>query len=402
MEGWTESTVGAVCDVIAGQSPKGIYYNDCGKGLAFHQGKKEFRTKYIGAPTKWTTQVMREARAGDILMSVRAPVGPINFATERICIGRGLAAIRAGEQIDRGFLFYALLAMQDRIQGNEGAVFASINKTQIKSLPLSYPTFSEQKQIVAILDEVFAAIATAISNAEKNLANARELFETYRNQAINRRDHGWLSVSLEDVCERFEYGTSAKSQTTGRVPVLRMGNIQDEEIDWSDLVYSSDSGEIQKYSLRPNDVLFNRTNSPEHVGKTAIVRGEREAIFAGYLIRIHWDSRRLDPGYLNHFLNSQMARGHGKTVMSGSVNQANISGSKLKKYSILLPSVDTQKTVAATLDAMKAETSEVTSLYSRKLTLFTELKQSILHKAFTGELTVDPNTADRTLSEAGV
>ena len=96
-KGWVMKTIGEVCRVIAGQSPEGKYYNDTGNGLPFYQGKKEYGDKYIGEPKIWTTKVTKEAEANDILMSVRAPVGPINLSTQKICIGRGLAAIRASK-----------------------------------------------------------------------------------------------------------------------------------------------------------------------------------------------------------------------------------------------------------------------------------------------------------------
>ncbi|WP_423910597.1 restriction endonuclease subunit S [Candidatus Spongiihabitans sp.] len=202
MAGWEQATLGIVCEVIAGQSPKGSNYNNSGDGLPFYQGKKEFGDRYLGAPTKWTTQITREATAGDVLMSVRAPVGPINFSTERICIGRGLASIRAKEQIHRDFLFYLLLSMQEQITGSEGAVFASINKKQIESIRFRKPTIPEQERIVAILDEAFAAIATATANTKKNLANTRELFASQLEQAftgdvVNAR---WAHKPIAEAC----------------------------------------------------------------------------------------------------------------------------------------------------------------------------------------------------------
>ncbi|MCK9327896.1 MAG: restriction endonuclease subunit S, partial [Bacteroidales bacterium] len=130
---WQTKTIGDVCIVIAGQSPEGKYYNKEGKGLPFYQGKKEFRERIIGKPTTWTSFVTKEAEAGDILMSVRAPVGPTNFASEKICIGRGLAAIRAGIDIDKDYLFYFFQKFEDELVGNAGAVFNSINKKQIES-----------------------------------------------------------------------------------------------------------------------------------------------------------------------------------------------------------------------------------------------------------------------------
>ena len=132
--GWEIKKLGEVCKVIAGQSPEGKYYNSIGKGLPFYQGKKEFNEKFIGEPTTWTSKITKEAEASDILMSVRAPVGPINFSTQKICIGRGLAAIRASKLIEKDYLFNFLLKHENEIVGNTGAVFNSINKSQIESI----------------------------------------------------------------------------------------------------------------------------------------------------------------------------------------------------------------------------------------------------------------------------
>jgi len=92
---WELKTIGEICKVIAGQSPEGKFYNKNGNGMPFYQGKKEYGKKYLGEPTIWTTKVTKIAEENDILMSVRAPVGPINLTKQRVCIGRGLAAIRA-------------------------------------------------------------------------------------------------------------------------------------------------------------------------------------------------------------------------------------------------------------------------------------------------------------------
>ncbi len=125
--GWQTRTLGDVAEVIAGQSPEGSYYNTSRDGLPFYQGKKEFGERFIQTPTTWTSQITKVALEGDVLMSVRAPVGPVNFATEKSCIGRGLAAIRSGSVLDRNFLFYFLLSKQDEISGTEGAVKATSN-----------------------------------------------------------------------------------------------------------------------------------------------------------------------------------------------------------------------------------------------------------------------------------
>jgi type I restriction enzyme S subunit len=161
---------------------------------------------------------------------------------------------------------------------------------------------------------------------------------------------GWIKTKLGDVCKKVEYGSSAKSKPEGKIPVLRMGNIQNGVIDWNDLVYTTDQEEIDKYLLKHNDILFNRTNSAEHVGKTAIYKSEKPAIFAGYLIRIHRKEDLIDADFLNYYLNSNTVREYGKSVMSRSVNQANINGTKLKEYPIFLPTLLEQKQIVVILD----------------------------------------------------
>ena len=181
---WEEKKLGEVCKVIAGQSPESKYYNDKGNGLPFYQGKKEFTAKYIGRPTKWTTKITKEAKKDDILMSVRAPVGPINFATQKICIGRGLAAIRASKIINKEFLFYFLLKHENEIIGNAGAVFNSINKKQIESIQIPIPPLEEQKQIVAQLDKLQAETKKLEAIYQKKIEDFEELKKSILQKAF--------------------------------------------------------------------------------------------------------------------------------------------------------------------------------------------------------------------------
>jgi type I restriction enzyme S subunit len=246
------------------------------------------------------------------------------------------------------------------------------------------PPLAEQQRIVGLLDEAFEGLATAKATAQKNLQNARALFESHLQTVL--RNKKWKWKTLGDLCEYVEYGSSAKSKAEGGVPVLRMGNIQDGRLNWENLVYTDDKAEIKKYLLKHNDVLFNRTNSPELVGKTAIYKSEMPAIFAGYLIRIHRKEDLLDGDFLTYFLNSQIAFDYGKTVVISSVNQANINGTKLKGYPIPAPSLSEQKAIVAKLNDLSEETQRLARLYEQKLAALEALKKSLLHQAFTGEL----------------
>ena len=184
-EEWEEKTLGEICDVISGQSPEGKFYNKIGEGLPFYQGKKEFTEKYIGEPTTWTTKITKEAEANNILMSVRAPVGPINISTQKICIGRGLAAIRAGKLIEKEFLFNFLLKHEKEIISNTGAVFNSINRTQIKNIKLPLPSIKEQNEIVNNIELLLNETKKLKSNYNKKLANLEELKQSILQKAFN-------------------------------------------------------------------------------------------------------------------------------------------------------------------------------------------------------------------------
>ncbi len=177
---WEMVKLGEVSEVISGQSPKGEYYNSNGEGLAFYQGKTEFTELKIGEPKKWTTQVTKEAYKNDILMSVRAPVGPVNFAIQHCCIGRGLAAIRVGEKVENVFVFNYLKSIQDKIKGSGGAVFDSINRQQISDLQIPLPPLSVQQEIVAQIE------------AEQEMVNAnKKLIEIYEQKIKDKIGEVW-------------------------------------------------------------------------------------------------------------------------------------------------------------------------------------------------------------------
>ncbi|MGD0518001.1 MAG: restriction endonuclease subunit S [Thermoguttaceae bacterium] len=282
------------------------------------------------------------------------------------------------------FLYWTYLSGVTEGMQTHSTGIRNLNGDAYKAIKITFPPLPEQRRIVGILDEAFEGIATAKANAEKNLQNARTIFESHLQSLLLSKK--WKQKTLGDVCDRVEYGSSAKSKKEGKIPVLRMGNIQDGKLDWEKLVYSDDKVEIEKYRLKHNDVLFNRTNSPELVGKTAIYKSEMPAIFAGYLIRIHRKEDLLDADYLNYFLNSEMALRYGKTVTISSVNQANINGAKLKGYPIQVPPISEQRTIVKKLDLLATETQRLASLYQRKIAALDELKKSLLHQAFTGQL----------------
>ena len=196
---------------------------------------------------------------------------------------------------------------------------------------------------------------------------------------------GWLTCGVD-------YGTAAKSTKSGTVPVLRMGNIQNAKFEWADLVYTSDDDEIAKYLLYDGDVLFNRTNSPELVGKTAIYEGERSAIFAGYLIRVNHIRTVANSQYVNQFLNSRVARVYGSSVKTDGVNQSNINGSKLSNYPFPYCCIEEQNEIESTLEKILSFVDEMEAVIISEFQKANVMRQSILKQAFSGQLVPqDPN-----------
>jgi len=197
---------------------------------------------------------------------------------------------------------------------------------------------------------------------------------------------GWVWVSLGSCTLGVEYGTSSKSIEVGRVPVLRMGNIQNGKIDWDDLVYTDDEVEIKKFQLKNGDILFNRTNSPELVGKTAIYASSRQAIFAGYLIRINQLDVLLNSKYISYFLNSHFAKVFGDSVKTDGVNQSNINGEKLKAYPLPYCVVEEQQQIVQEIETRFSVCDNLESTIKASLEKSAALRQAILKKAFDGSL----------------
>ena len=178
-DGWRWARVGEVCEIIAGQSPPGETYRKTPEGLPFFQGKADFGLKHPVARV-WCVAPTKIAVPGDILISVRAPVGPTNVADVECCIGRGLAAIRPGIQVDRDFILWAVRLLEDQLaELGSGSTFDAIKRNHLESIEIPLPPLSEQRRIAAILSEQMEAVERAREAAEARLEAARVLPAAY-------------------------------------------------------------------------------------------------------------------------------------------------------------------------------------------------------------------------------
>lgn len=299
------------------------------------------------------------------------------------------------------YWFYQLKAL--RLSDlNKSTAIPGLSRIDAYALKILIPPEAEQRRIADKLDTVL----TRVDVLNDRLAGITPLLKRFRQSVLAAATSGrltedwraemqltaaWPLVSLGEVAKDFSYGSAAKSSTVGNIPVLRMGNIQNGSLDWQDLVYTSDEVEINKYRLCVGDVLFNRTNSPDLVGKTAVFKGEREAVYAGYLIRVKC-SEKLNSDFLNYCLGSPAGRDYCWKVKSDGVSQSNINAKKLAAFEFELPSVAEQTEIVRRVEVLFAYADRLEARLQTARTAAERLTPALLAKAFRGELVPqDPN-----------
>lgn len=291
---------------------------------------------------------------------------------------------------------------------NKGKMFGTaipyIRLGNLQEFPTPIPPLAEQQRIVDRIESLFAKLDEAKEKAQAVV----DSFETRKAAILHkaftgeltakwREEHGvgmdsWEKKSVGELCISLKYGTAKKSDASGNVVVLRMGNLQQGEIDWSDLAYSNDPDDIEKYKLFPGDVLFNRTNSAALVGKTAIYRGEHPAIYAGYLIKLDYDHDKIIGDYLNYALNTLDAKKYCNSVKTDGVNQSNINAKKIGAYSFNVSSIPEQEKIVSVIQKLLSKEQQSKEAAEIVLDQIELMKKSILARAFRGELgTNDPN-----------
>lgn len=155
-QNWSRVCLGDVCHLEMGQSPDSDSYNQSGKGIPFYQGKTDFGG-FSPTPRYWCSKPTKRAFSGDVLLSVRAPVGPTNFVVEESCIGRGLAALRPLGGMDTKFVLWWLRAYEKKIaEMGTGTTFIAVSKKNLDPFQIHLPPLEEQKRIVAKVDELMA------------------------------------------------------------------------------------------------------------------------------------------------------------------------------------------------------------------------------------------------------
>lgn len=393
---WVETTLSTVCDVILGQSPPGSAYNDNRHGLPFFQGKAEFGALYPTA-RKWTTEGNKHAHPGDVLVSVRAPVGPTNLAPFDCVIGRGLAALRPTAVTTTRFVLYQIRATEDRLSSiATGSTFSAISGDQLRNHRFVLPPLPEQERIVAAIEEQFSRLDAA----EQLLRSARSRIDPLVISFIDAATDGFPTKSLgELVREPLRNGHSVKRSTTGSIPVFTLTAVTARNFSQANTkLTDADPRRVSDLWAEPGDLFIERSNTPELVGTAALYSGPaRRAIFPDLLIRVRCGPQLL-PEYAELGLRSTRIRRYFQRVAKG------IAGSmpKIDQNAVLAaelplpPVADQVRLVQEVAQNLSIADSLATAL-DDALRRSRQLRRAILDRAFTGQL-VPQDPADEPAS----
>ena len=274
--------------------------------------------------------------------------------------------------------------------GSSGSAQGGFNATKLGALTLPVPPLAEQQRIVGLLDEAFEGLATAKANAEKNLQNARALFESHLQSVFTQRGPGWVEKNLGDLCEVFADGdwVESKDQSSEGIRLIQTGNVGQgvfkDRADKARYISEATFKRLRCTEIFDGDCLISRL--PDPVGRSCILpdTGERMITAVDCTI-VRFDQKQLLSKFFNHYSQSDdYIRTVAKECTGTTRNR--ISRSNLALTTIPVPPIAEQKRLASEFDSMREETQRLARLYELKHAALEALKKSLLHQAFTGEL----------------
>ena len=385
--------LGSVCEIKNGYAFKSSEFKKSGTPLirisSFDNGPVYFDDKTVYVDSSYLkTKSGFKVEKGDVLIALSgATTGKYGIYTgdepsllnQRI----GLLKSDASEQMTDKFFYYYLSVLKSEILRNAGgAAQPNISTKSISEFKIPLPPLDQQKKIAAILDAADAYRQKTKALIEKYDALTQSLFlDMFGDPVTNPK--GWEIVTIRDIITEAKYGTSSKADENGIYSYLRMNNITYKgHMDYSNLKYINvPDDQIHKYETKKGDILFNRTNSKELVGKTGIIATDDKMILAGYLIRLRM-KEAYNPYFLWSHLNSKWAKITLKNMCKSIVGMANINAQELQNIKVVDPPMDLQNQFADSVQAIEAQKVQAEASLAQADHLF----NSLLQRAFKGEL----------------
>lgn len=402
-EKWQLKTLDELCHVVRGGSPRPIqnFLTSSPDGInwvkisdATASGKYIYETKEKIRPEGVSRS--RLVKPGDFLLSNSMSFGRPYIMRTSGCVHDGWLVLsdRSGE-FDQNYLYHFLSSEEAYKQFDQlatGSTVRNLNIDSAKKVRVPLPPLPEQKRIVTILDEAFEGIDTAVANAEKNLANARELFSSYVAAIFENRDDDWIETTVGaqvDLRRGFAFRSPDYTTDLDGIRLLRGDNIVQGELRWDDVRRwpSTARAAYNKYELEENDIVLamDRTWVKAGIKFARISRDDVPALLVQRVARMRC-RKALSSGLLFHLLGSRLFEKYVLEIQTG-LGVPHISGEQIQAFRFNMPSVAAQNRTVEKLDAIRAHCESLITTYQDKLALLDALRQSIVQKAFAGELT---------------
>jgi type I restriction enzyme, S subunit len=398
-DGWELKNLGLIAEFRGGGTPsteKPQYW----EGDIPWVSPKDMKSDLVGSSIdKITIEAVENSAtsiipAGSILVVVRSGILartiPTALTTRDLTVNQDIKALCPSKSVHNRYLHYFMQSAEKEILKlvTRGATVHRLSTDSLKAFPIPVPPLPEQKRIVAILDEAFEGISAAVANAEKNLANARELFESYLNSVFTRKGEGWVEKKLGEVCTLRSGTTVNKNleKASGDIPYLKVADMTLPE-NLNRVFTSSrflNKAEISKNSILPaGTTIFPKRGGAIMTNKKRLTEVQ---ICADLNIMGVIPSEAILPEFLfMYFLPVDM-----RSLGSGS-SIPQINNYDIEPLLVAFPkSKDRQSEIVQILESMSVESQRLRAIYQQKLDSLAELKQSILQKAFAGELTTQP------------
>jgi len=394
--GWQVKAIGEVCDVVNGGTPKtGIadyWYGPHQWITPAEMGKRS--TPYIQQTARSISDLGLQNSSAtplppySVILSSRAPIGHLVINTVPMATNQGCKGLVPSKQVDYKFLYYYLGGIVDLLNDlGTGATFKELSGGKLKEVKIPLPPLPEQQRIVGILDEAFEGIATAKANAEKNLQNARALFESHLQAVFADAWETGELVTLTDLATDITDGDHMPPpKASSGVPFITIGNVAKDTrtIDFSDtFMVPRDYFERLKHNKKPmkGDVLYTVTGS---FGIPVLISEHREFCFQRHIGLVRPKSDVCSE-WLYYLLMSPQIFKQANDGATGTA-QKTVSLKLLRGFQVPKVSMERQQSVVAKLNVLTEETQRLESIYQQKLSALDDLKKSLLDQAFSGQL----------------
>ncbi len=352
------------------------------------------------------SRARRQVETNDVLFATIRPtlqrIAVIPDELDGEICSTGYVVLRPSDEIDNKFLYYYLFTkpfMEEMEKRQKGASYPAVNDGDVKNRLIPFPSVLEQRRIVAILDDAFERIDTAIANTEKNLANARELFESYLNNVFTQKGVGWEEMPVRDISHvvcghSFKSGDFSDSHEVRAIKIANVG-VRTFVDDPSNTLPKDFLSLHAKFSIPSGSIVIALTRSIIAAGlKVALVPDEYDrALLNQRVAAVIATPDVVLRDFLYYFLCSSEVVDYVKRK-ANTLMQPNLSVTDLKKLPVPLPPLSVQKQIVEKIKVIGDASVQLEHLYQKKLDALTELKQSILQKAFAGELTDEVKHAE--------